>query len=189
MASHTVDDHGELVPRGCIHDRLRRLQKIVIALEWRDRECHTANLWAQHFNREPKVLLHTGCRLCMLPYLCYLVLSARLPCRDRVRGFVEEQVAVLSHNRLLADICRAVQEIMEVAVPPLTVLHPNHRLLGAELGSNTCRRTAGRTIAQLGLLQYSHAEATLCQSNGDKRAGCTTADDDDVLVGRGTCHN
>src|SRR2546421_2153931 len=78
---------------------------------------------------------------------------------------------------------------MEVTVPPLTVLHPDHRLFSAELCSNTCRRTTGRTIAQLGFLQYSHAEATLCQSNGDKRASCTTTNDDDVLGGRGKSHN
>ena len=50
-------------------------------------------------------------------------------------------------------------------------------------------RAAGRTIAQVGLLQNSHAETALYQSNGDKRAGCTTTNDDDVLGGRGACHN
>src|SRR5947209_1007402 len=78
---------------------------------------------------------------------------------------------------------------MEVAIPPLTVLHPNHRLFSAELCSNTCRGTAGRTIAYLGLLQYSDAEATLCQPHGDKRTGCTTTNDNDMLNGRGKCHN
>src|SRR5437899_8469222 len=47
MASYTVDDHGQILPRGCVHDRLRRLQKIVVALEWRDRECHATNPWAE----------------------------------------------------------------------------------------------------------------------------------------------
>src|SRR6266481_6837521 len=146
------------------------------------------DLRCQHFNRKPKTLLHVHCRLCMLPYLGYLVLPSWLPCRDCVGGFVEEQVAVLAHNRLLTDIWRAVQEFMEMAVPPLAVLHPDHRLFSAELRSNTCRRTAGRTIAELRLFQHSYTEATLCQSNGDKRAGCTTTNDDDVLGRRGKCH-
>src|SRR5262245_13171628 len=81
------------------------------------------DLRCQYFNRESKALLHAGCRLCMVPDLGYLVLSARLPCRNCVRSFVEKQIAVLTQNRLLADIWRAVQEVMEVAVPPLTVLH------------------------------------------------------------------
>src|SRR5215469_15615323 len=47
MASHAVDGHGELAPRRCIHDRLRRLQKIVVAFEWRNSQCHTANAWTE----------------------------------------------------------------------------------------------------------------------------------------------
>src|SRR5436309_1338084 len=65
-------------------------------------------LRCQHFHREAKALLHVSCRLCMLPVLCYLVSSARLPYRDRLGILVEEQVAVLSHHWLLTDICRAV---------------------------------------------------------------------------------
>src|SRR5258708_8322607 len=77
------------------------------------------DLWRQHFNRKPKTLLHACCRLRMVPNLSCLVSSAELPCRDCFGGFVEKQVAVLPHNRLLTDICRTLQEVMEVAVPPL----------------------------------------------------------------------
>src|SRR5690348_8204774 len=47
MASYAVDDHGQMVPRACVHDRLSRLQKIVVALEWRNRQCHATNPWAE----------------------------------------------------------------------------------------------------------------------------------------------
>src|SRR5579884_1617849 len=252
LASYPVDNHGEMIPCCCIHDRLRRLQKIEVALERRDREYHATNAWTeascpgigcvdepirlyrspvchqctnaismehgannlgllldlnaqffcpsepfsidhmweeeavsrtpgrsrqtvsdeigpafldslrcQHFNRKPKTLLHAGGCLCMVPDLSNLVLSARLPCRNRSGIFIEEQIAVLAHNRVLTDICGAVQEVMEMAIPPLAILHSDHRLFSAELCSNACRRTTGRTIAQLGLLQHSHAEATL----------------------------
>src|SRR5713226_5183536 len=47
MASYPVDNHGEVAPCYFIHDSLRRLQKIEVALEWRDRECHATNPWAE----------------------------------------------------------------------------------------------------------------------------------------------
>src|SRR5437588_2896812 len=43
LASYAVDSHRKPVPCCFIHDRLRRLQEIQVALKGRDRECHTAN--------------------------------------------------------------------------------------------------------------------------------------------------
>ena len=56
-----------------------------------------------------------------------------------------------------------MQKVMEVAVPPLAVLHPDHRLFRAELGSNPRGRSAGRPIPHLGLFHHCHAEAVLRQ--------------------------
>src|SRR5579872_624956 len=127
------------------------------------------DLRCQHFHRESKSLLHADCYLCMLPEPGEFVLAARLPYRNGVRRFIEKEVPVLAHNGLLSDIWRALQKLMEVTVPPLTVLHASYRLFGAELRWNTSRRAAGRTIAQLGFLQDGHAISTLRQSNGNKR--------------------
>src|SRR2546421_11100470 len=46
MATNAIDGHGEVMPCLCIHNRLRRLEKIVVALEWRNRQCHATNPWA-----------------------------------------------------------------------------------------------------------------------------------------------
>src|SRR5205823_1566930 len=139
-------------------------------------------------NGKPDTLLHARCYLCMVPVLGYLVSPARLPCRDCVRCFIEEQVAVLAHHWLLTHIRRTVQKVMEVAIPPLTILHPHDCLFCAELRPNPCRRTAGRTIPHLSLLQYSDTEAVFRQPNRNQRARCATTNNNDVFSRSGVYH-
>jgi hypothetical protein len=123
-----------------------------------------------------------------VPELSGLASPMRIPCRNCVRSFIEEQVAILSHHWLFTHIRRTMQKVMEVVVPPLTILHPNYRLLCAELRSNPCRRSAGRPIPHLSLFRHSHAETALRQSNRNQSARYATTDDNDVLSGRGACH-
>ena len=101
--------------------------------------------------------------------------------------FIEEQVAVLAHHWLLT-LRRTVQNFMEVAVPPRTVLHSNDSLLCAELRPNPCGRPAGRPIPHFGLFHHCHAEAVLRQRNRNQRARCATTDDNDVFSGRSVCY-
>ena len=128
------------------------------------------NLRRQYFNRKCSPLLHGDSRLCLLPEVGKL--CCRRGCHAGIApGILQKKIPILTHNRLLTDIKWALQMLMEMTVPPLTVLHASYRLFSAELRPNTCRRAAGRTISYLGLLQDSDAEAALRQSHGNQRSG------------------
>src|SRR5215471_5293854 len=66
------------------------------------------SLWSQHFHRQANALLHPGKSLGLLPQPRGLLLSAKLPSGDGIRGLIEKQVAVLVDDWMLPNIWRTL---------------------------------------------------------------------------------